>query len=51
MFELQVQDHMGRWALIARGSRDRMIECRQQDMAFSGRWFDLYRIVKDQGAL
>lgn len=51
MFELQVQDHTGAWRLMMRGSRQRMIEARQQDMSATGRWFDLYRIVADQGAL
>lgn len=51
MFELQVQDHNGSWNLISRGGRTRLEETRAQDMRFSGRWFELYRIVPDQGTL
>lgn len=51
MFELQVVDHNGNWNLIARGGRIRLEEQRAQDMRFSGRTLEMYRMVNAGGML
>lgn len=51
MFELQVRDHNGTWNLMYRAGRPRLEELRAQNMRFSGRTADYYRIVTAGGAL
>ncbi len=51
MFELQVVDHNGNWNLIARGGRIRLQEQKAQNMRFSGRTPEMYRIVNAGGML
>ena len=51
MFELEVVDHNGDWKLIARGGRIRLEEMRAQNMRFSGRTPEMYRIVNAGGRL